>query len=184
MESIKLQTPLTIEDTAKLRAGQTCLLNGIIYTARDSAHKRLVEMLEKGEKLPFDPRGQLIYYVGPCPAPPGRVIGSAGPTTSTRMDVYTPAMLAAGVRGVIGKGDRSQEVIQALVQYKAVYLAAIGGAGALIAKSIVQAEVVAFPDLGPEAVHRLLVKDMPAVVVIDSLGQNFYTLGREEYSKR
>jgi len=184
MEPIKLQTPLTIEDTAKLRAGQTCLLNCIIYTARDSAHKRLVEMLEKGEELPFDPRGQLIYYVGPCPAPPGRVIGSAGPTTSTRMDVYTPAMLAAGVRGVIGKGDRSQEVIQALVQYKAVYLAAIGGAGALIAKSIVQAEVVAFPDLGPEAVHRLLVKDMPAVVVIDSLGQNFYTLGREEYSKR
>jgi fumarate hydratase subunit beta len=184
MEPIKLQTPLTIEDTAKLRAGQTCLLNGIIYTARDSAHKRLVEMLDKGEKLPFDPQGQLIYYVGPCPAPPGRVIGSAGPTTSTRMDVYTPAMLAAGVRGVIGKGDRSQEVIQALMQYKAVYLAAIGGAGALIAKSIVQAEVVAFPDLGPEAVHRLLVKDMPAVVVIDSLGQNFYTLGRAEYSKR
>ncbi|HBS92500.1 MAG TPA: TRZ/ATZ family protein, partial [Firmicutes bacterium] len=149
-----------------------------------SAHKRLVEMLEKGEKLPFDPQGQLIYYVGPCPAPPGRVIGSAGPTTSTRMDIYTPAMLAAGVRGVIGKGDRSQEVVQALMQHKAVYFGAIGGAGALIAKSIVQAEVVAFPDLGPEAVHRLQVKEMPVVVVIDSLGQNFYTLGRAEYSKR
>ncbi|HBI56126.1 MAG: Fe-S-containing hydro-lyase [Eubacteriales bacterium] len=184
MEPIKLQTPLTVEDTARLRAGQTCLLSGIIYTARDSAHKRLVEMLEKGEKLPFDPQGQLIYYVGPCPAPPGRVIGSAGPTTSTRMDIYTPAMLAAGVRGVIGKGDRSQEVVQALMQHKAVYFGAIGGAGALIAKSIVQAEVVAFPDLGPEAVHRLQVKEMPVVVVIDSLGQNFYTLGRAEYSKR
>lgn len=184
MEPIKLQTPLTVEDTAALRAGQTCLISGVIYTARDSAHKRLVEMLEKGEKLPFDPRGQLIYYVGPCPAPPGRVIGSAGPTTSTRMDVYTPAMLAAGVRGVIGKGDRSQEVVQALMQHKAVYFGAIGGAGALIAKSIVQAEVVAFPDLGPEAVHRLQVKEMPAIVIIDSLGQNFYTLGRAEYSKR
>ncbi len=184
MEPIKLQTPLIVEDTARLRAGQTCLLSGIIYTARDSAHKRLVEMLEKGEKLPFDPQGQLIYYVGPCPAPPGRVIGSAGPTTSTRMDIYTPAMLAAGVRGVIGKGDRSQEVVQALMQHKAVYFGAIGGAGALIAKSIVQAEVVAFPDLGPEAVHRLQVKEMPVVVVIDSLGQNFYTLGRAEYSKR
>jgi fumarate hydratase subunit beta len=129
MEPIKLQTPLTVEDTARLRAGQTCLLSGIIYTARDSAHKRLVEMLEKGEKLPFDPQGQLIYYVGPCPAPPGRVIGSAGPTTSTRMDIYTPAMLAAGVRGVIGKGDRSQEVVQALMQHKAVYFGAGGRSG-------------------------------------------------------
>lgn len=184
MEPIRLQTPLTVADTAALRAGQTCLISGIIYTARDSAHKRLVEMLEKGEELPFAPRGQLIYYVGPCPAPPGRVIGSAGPTTSTRMDVYTPAMLAAGVRGVIGKGDRSQEVVQALMQHKAVYFGAIGGAGALIAKSIVQAEVVAFPDLGPEAVHRLQIKEMPAIVIIDSLGQNFYTLGRAEYSKR
>lgn len=184
MEAIRLQTPLTAEDTAKLRAGQTCLISGTIYTARDSAHKRLVELLEKGEELPFDPRGQLIYYVGPCPAPPGKVIGSAGPTTSVRMDVYTPALLAAGVRGVIGKGDRGQQVVQALMKHKAVYFAAIGGAGALIAKTVTQAEVVAFPDLGPEAVHRLEVKDMPAIVVIDSLGQNFYTLGRKEYSKR
>lgn len=184
MEPIRLQTPLTVEDTAKLRAGQTCLISGIIYTARDSAHKRLVELLEKGEELPFDPRGQLLYYVGPCPAPPGKVIGSAGPTTSVRMDVYTPALLAAGVRGVIGKGDRGQQVVQALMDNKAVYFAAIGGAGALIAKSVVEAEVVAFPDLGPEAVHRLKVQDMPVIVVIDSLGQNFYTLGRKEYSKR
>ncbi len=184
MEPIRLQTPLNVEDTAKLRAGQTCLINGIIYTARDSAHKRLVQLLEKGEELPFDPRGQLIYYVGPCPAPPGKVIGSAGPTTSVRMDVYTPALLEVGVRGVIGKGDRSQQVVQALMDNKAVYFAAIGGAGALIAKSVIQAEVIAFPDLGPEAVHRLEVKDMPAVVVIDSLGQNFYNLGRKEYSKR
>ncbi|MGI6362395.1 MAG: Fe-S-containing hydro-lyase [Bacillota bacterium] len=184
MEPIRLQTPLTVEDTAKLRAGQTCLISGIIYTARDSAHKRLVELLEKGEELPFDPRGQLLYYVGPCPAPPGKVIGSAGPTTSVRMDVYTPALLAAGVRGVIGKGDRGQQVVQALMDNKAVYFAAIGGAGALIAKSVVEAEVVAFLDLGPEAVHRLKVQDMPVIVVIDSLGQNFYTLGRKEYSKR
>lgn len=184
MEAIRLQTPLTVEDTAKLRAGQTCLISGNIYTARDSAHKRLVELLGKGEELPFDPRGQLLYYVGPCPAPPGKVIGSAGPTTSVRMDVYTPALLAAGVRGVIGKGDRGQQVVQALMDNKAVYFAAIGGAGALIAKSVVEAEVVAFPDLGPEAVHRLKVQDMPVIVVIDSLGQNFYTLGRKEYSKR
>lgn len=184
MEPIRLQTPLTVEDTAKLRAGQTCLISGIIYTARDSAHKRLVELLEKGEELPFDPRGQLLYYEGPCPAPPGKVIGSAGPTTSVRMDVYTPALLAAGVRGVIGKGDRGQQVVQALMDNKAVYFAAIGGAGALIAKSVVEAEVVAFLDLGPEAVHRLKVQDMPVIVVIDSLGQNFYTLGRKEYSKR
>jgi fumarate hydratase subunit beta len=143
-----------------------------------------VELLEKGEELPFDPRGQLLYYVGPCPAPPGKVIGSAGPTTSVRMDVYTPALLAAGVRGVIGKGDRGQQVVQALMDNKAVYFAAIGGAGALIAKSVVEAEVVAFLDLGPEAVHRLKVQDMPVIVVIDSLGQNFYTLGRKEYSKR
>lgn len=184
MEPVKLETPLSVEETARLRAGQTCLINGIIYTARDAAHKRLVEMLERGEDLPFDLRGQLIYYVGPCPAPPGRVIGSAGPTTSTRMDVYTPAVLEAGVRGVIGKGDRSQEVVQAMVKHKAVYLGAIGGAGALMARQIFEAEVVAFPELGPEAVHRLLVREMPAVVIIDSLGQNFYTLGREKFSKR
>lgn len=184
METIRLTTPLLVEETSVLRAGQSCLISGIIYTARDAAHKRLVEMMTKGEELPIDLKGQLIYYVGPCPAPPGRVIGSAGPTTSTRMDIYTPAVLAAGVRGVIGKGDRSKEVVQALVEHKAVYLGAIGGAGALIARHVLEAEVVAFPELGPEAIHRLLVKDMPAVVIIDSLGQNFYTLGRAKFSKR
>ena len=143
MEPIRLQTPLTVEDTAKLRAGQTCLISGIIYTARDSAHKRLVELLEKGEELPFDPRGQLRYYVGPCPAPPGKVIGSAGPTTSVRMDVYT-GFAGSRSAGVIGKGDRGQQVMQALMDNKAVYFAAIGGAGALIPKSVVEAEVVAF----------------------------------------
>lgn len=183
METIRLTTPLSVEETSVLRAGQSCLISGIIYTARDAAHKRLVEMMTKGEELPIDLKGQLIYYVGPCPAPPGRVIGSAGPTTSTRMDIYTPAVLAAGVRGVIGKGDRSKEVVQALVEHKAVYLGAIGGAGALIARHVLEAEVVAFPELGPEAIHRLLVKDMPAVVIIDSLGQNFYTLGRAKFSK-
>lgn len=183
MEPIKLCTPLRVEDTAALRAGQTCLLSGIVYTARDSAHKRLVELLTQGEELPFQPQGQLIYYVGPCPAPPGRVIGSAGPTTSARMDIYTPPLLAAGIRGVIGKGDRDATVVQALMDYKAVYFGAIGGAGALIAKTIIEAEVVAFPDLGPEAVHRFLVQDLPLVVIIDSLGQNFYTLGRAQHSK-
>lgn len=184
METIKLTTPLSLEETAALQAGQSCLISGTIYTARDAAHKRLVDLMEQGHRLPMELQGQVIYYVGPCPAPPGRVIGSAGPTTSTRMDAYTPALLAAGVRGVIGKGDRSPEVVQALVEHKAVYFAAIGGAGALIARQIIEAEVVAFPELGPEAVHRLKVKDMPVVVVIDSKGQNYYTLGRRKYSKR
>lgn len=184
MKAIKLETPLTVEETAGLRAGQTCLLNGIIYTARDAAHKRLVEMMDKGEELPFHVGGQLIYYVGPCPASPGQVIGSAGPTTSTRMDAYTPALLAAGVRGVIGKGDRSPEVVEALKKHRAVYFGAIGGAGALISRQIIAAEVVAFPELGPEAIHKLQVQDLPVVVVIDSQGQNYYTLGRAQFSKR
>lgn len=182
MEPIKLKTPLTKEVVGQLRAGQSCLVSGVIYTARDAAHKRLVEMLERGEELPFSPEGQLIYYVGPCPAPPGRPLGAAGPTTSARMDIYTPTLLAAGVRGVIGKGDRSPEVVQALKEYGAVYFGAIGGAGALIAKTVVAAQVLAYPDLGPEAVHRLEVRDMPLVVIIDSLGQNFYTLGRAKYA--
>lgn len=183
-EPLRLETPLSVAATAALRAGETCLINGNIYTARDSAHKRLVEMVAAGQELPFNPAGQLLYYVGPTPAPPGRVAGAAGPTTSARMDVYTPSLLALGLRGVIGKGDRSQEVVQALVKHKAVYFGAIGGAGALIAKTIIEAEVVAFPDLGAEAIHRFYVRDMPVVVVIDSLGQNFYTLGRAQYSKR
>lgn len=183
MNAVRLETPLSVEQTARLEAGETCLISGIIYTARDAAHKRLVDLLEKGEKMPFALEGQLIYYVGPCPAPPGKVIGSAGPTTSTRMDVYTPPLLAKGVRGVIGKGDRGPEVVQALMEHKAVYFGAIGGAGALIARHIIEAEVVAFPELGPEAVHKLKVRDLPVVVVIDSLGRNFYALGREKYSK-
>lgn len=183
MDSIKLTTPLTINQTAELKAGQACLISGIIYTARDAAHKRLVELMDKGEELPIDLEGQVIYYVGPCPAPPGRVIGSAGPTTSVRMDAYTGAMLKAGVRGVIGKGDRSADVVKSLVEEKAVYFGAIGGAGALIAKHIQEAEVVAFPELGPEAIHRLLVKDLPVVVIIDSNGDNFYELGRRNFSK-
>lgn len=184
MEAINLKTPLSVEEVTALEAGQTCLLSGIIYTARDAAHKRLVDLMEEGAGLPFELQDQVIYYVGPCPAPPGRVIGSAGPTTSTRMDVYTPTLLAAGVRGLIGKGDRSPEVVQALVKHNAVYFGAIGGAGALIADHIIAAEVVAFPELGPEAVHRLQVEDLPVVVVIDSRGQNYYTLGRQKFSKR
>jgi fumarate hydratase subunit beta len=143
-----------------------------------------MDLMDKGEELPIELEGQVIYYVGPCPAPPGRVIGSAGPTTSVRMDAYTPTILAAGVRAVIGKGDRSLKVVQSLVDNKAVYLGAIGGAGALIARHIHEAEVVAFPELGPEAVHRLRVKDLPVVVIIDSQGNNYYTLGRQQFSKR
>ena len=184
MDSISLETPLSVDQIAELRAGQTCLLSGIIYTARDAAHKRLMDLMDKGEELPIELEGQVIYYVGPCPAPPGRVIGSAGPTTSVRMDAYTPTILAAGVRAVIGKGDRSLKVVQSLVDNKAVYLGAIGGAGALIARHIHEAEVVAFPELGPEAVHRLRVKDLPVVVIIDSQGNNYYTLGRQQFSKR
>ncbi|MTI96883.1 MAG: Fe-S-containing hydro-lyase [Firmicutes bacterium] len=184
MEATKLKTPLTREQTAKLEAGQSCLLSGTIYTARDAAHKRLVELLDNGQSLPVDLAGQVIYYVGPCPAPPGKVIGSAGPTTSMRMDSYTPAILKAGVRAVIGKGDRGPEVVEALKEQGAVYLGAIGGAGALIARHIRKAEVVAFPDLGPEAIHRLEVEDLPVIVLIDSAGNNFYRIGRNNFTSR
>jgi len=183
MGSIKITTPLNRESAAQLKAGESILLSGVIYTARDAAHKRLVDLLAQGQPLPFDIQGQVIYYVGPSPAPPGRVIGSAGPTTSTRMDAYTPRLLAAGMLGIIGKGDRSPGVVESLVQHGGVYFGAVGGAGALIARCITEAEVVAFPDLGAEAVHRLKVEKMPLVVLIDSKGENFYRLGRSQYAK-
>jgi fumarate hydratase subunit beta len=166
-----------------LEAGDRVLISGIIYTGRDAAHKRLAEMMEKGEELPLDLRGQVIYYVGPCPAKPGKVIGSAGPTTSGRMDSYTPLLLDNGLKGMIGKGIRSEEVIRSIVKNRAVYFAAIGGAGALLAQAIKEAEVVAFEDLGPEAVYRLRVKDFPAVVVIDKQGNNLYNTGKEKYKQ-
>ncbi len=178
-----LTTPLSEEDVRKLRAGDEVYLSGIIYTARDAAHKRLVEMIEKGEELPFPLEGSVIYYVGPAPAPPGKPIGSAGPTTSYRMDAYSPILIAHGQRGMIGKGERGPEVVEAMKKYGAVYFAATGGAAALIAKSIVSAEVIAFPELMSEAIRRLEVKDFPVIVAQDSYGGNMYREGVEKYKR-
>jgi fumarate hydratase subunit beta len=157
------------------------LLSGVLYVARDAAHKRMVEALEKSKPLPFDIKGQTLYYMGPSPAPPGRVIGSAGPTTSARMDVYTPRLLAAGLKGMVGKGVRSKEARDAMRKHKAVYLAAIGGAGALISKTIIKSEVIAYPELGPEAILKLEVKDFPATVINDIYGGDLYTEGKKKY---
>jgi fumarate hydratase subunit beta len=173
--------PLTAETLADLKAGDNVLLCGVLYVARDAAHRRMVEALDRGEPLPFDIKGQTIYYTGPSPAPLGRIIGSAGPTTSARMDIYTPRLLAAGLRAMIGKGVRSQEVRDAMKKHRAVYLAAVGGVGALISRSIVSSEVVAYTDLGPEAVLRLEVKNFPAVVINDIRGADLYTEGKAKY---
>lgn len=179
--TIHINAPLTEEAIGSLKAGDTVSISGTIYTARDAAHKRMIALLEEGKELPFDIQGQVIYYVGPCPAKPGQVIGSAGPTTSSRMDAYAPKLIELGLKGMIGKGLRSKEVVQAMTQKGAVYFGAIGGAGALIARSIVKEEVIAFPELGPEAVRKLEVKDFPAVVIIDRQGNNLYESGREAY---
>jgi len=176
-----LQTPLCNEEVKKLRAGDIVNISGIIYTARDAAHKRMIGMLEEGKSLPFDIKDQIIYYVGPCPAKPGEVIGSAGPTTSGRVDAYTPKLIELGLRGMIGKGLRDNSVIEAMKRYGAVYLGAIGGAGALIAKTIVQEEIIAFPDLGTEALRKLAVKEFPVTVIIDSLGNNLYETGKKMF---
>ena len=178
---IRLETPLTQDKVAMLKAGDNVLISGIVYTARDAAHKKMVEALDRGDALPFDVKDQIIYFVGPAPAKEGQVIGSAGPTTSGRMDAYSPIMIGQGLTGMIGKGLRSEEVIEAMKKYGAVYFGAIGGAGALIAKRIVAAEVIAFPELGPEAVRRLEVKDFPAIVIIDSQGNNLYETGKAMY---
>ncbi|MBT9172755.1 MAG: Fumarate hydratase class I, anaerobic [Syntrophomonadaceae bacterium] len=176
-----LKAPLTDEDVLQLRAGDNVLISGVIYTGRDAAHKKLVDLLEAGKPLPVDLRGQMIYYVGPAPAKPGKVIGSAGPTTSGRMDAYTPALLALGLKACIGKGSRSQEVKDALVRCKGLYLAATGGAAALLAKTVSKAEVVAYPELGAEAIYRLEVADFPATVVNDAFGGDVYEAGRRQY---
>ncbi|MDY2624939.1 MAG: Fe-S-containing hydro-lyase [Coriobacteriales bacterium] len=172
---------LTPELAASLSAGDQVLYSGVIYTARDAAHKRLVELLEKGEPLPFDPANAIIYYAGPAPAKPGQVIGSVGPTSSYRMDPYTPQLLEAGVRGLIGKGRRDQSVVDALVRTGGVYFAAIGGLGALIAKCVADSVTVAYEDLGTEAIRRMVVVDMPLTVVIDSRGNNLYEQGPAAY---
>lgn len=179
--TIKIATPLTEDKARKLKAGDFVLITGTIYTSRDAAHKRMVEALAAGEKLPVDFKDQIIYYVGPTPAKPGQAIGSAGPTTSSRMDAYAPRMLEEGLRGMIGKGYRSPAVVDAMKKHGAVYFAATGGAAALIAKTIKKYEVLAYEDLGPEALARLTVEDFPAIVVIDSEGRNFYEQGQEKY---
>lgn len=184
MERKKVVLPLSDQQVKMLRAGELLSLSGTLYTARDAAHKRMDEALKSGRPLPFDLTGQTLYYVGPCPAGPGQVIGSAGPTTSGRMDRYTPLLLEHGLRAMIGKGYRQTAVIDAMKRYGAVYFGATGGAGALLASHIVASEVVAWPDLGTEAVRRLTVQDFPVVVLIDAEGRNLYTLGRAKYQKK
>ncbi len=183
MEKLSIQTPLTIETVKTLKAGDQVLISGTIYTGRDAAHMRLNEALSKGEKLPFELENQIIYYVGPAPAKPGEVIGSAGPTTSYRMDGLTVPLLAKGLRGMIGKGSRSPEVVEGMKTYGAVYFAAIGGAGALIANSVKACKVIAYEDLGAEAIHELQVVDFPAIVVIDMAGNDLYQSERAKYAK-
>ncbi len=179
----KITTPLTEETVRNLVAGDTVLFTGIIYTGRDLAHKKLTDAIKAGEKLPFDLAGAVIYYVGPSPAKPGKPIGSAGPTTSYRMDAYSPLLIEHGLRGMIGKGNRTKPVLDAIREHHAVYFAAVGGAAALIARSIKQAKVIAYPDLGPEAVHELVVEDFPAVVVNDIAGGDLYEQGVAKYRK-
>ena len=179
--AIELKVPMSAETARSLHAGDSCLLSGVIYTARDAAHKRLCALADEGKPLPFDPEGSVIYFVGPSPAKPGQVIGSAGPTTSYRMDAYSPTMIKLGQTGMIGKGKRSFEVIEAMKQYGAVYFGAIGGCGALLSQCIKKAEIIAYEDLGAEAVRRLEVENLPVIVVIDAEGNNLYETGRREY---
>ena len=179
----KISVPASEQELKKLKAGDSVLLSGTVYTARDAAHKRICECLDRGERPPFDLNGSAVYYVGPTPEHDGCCIGSAGPTTSGRMDAYSPSLLDAGLKIMIGKGNRSDEVVRSMIRNGAVYLAAIGGAGALMAASIEEAELVCWEDLGCEAVRRLTVKDMPLTVAIDSEGNDLYRLGRAQYLK-
>jgi fumarate hydratase subunit beta len=182
-EVIKISTPLTVEKTKKLKAGDKVYLSGTIYTARDAAHARLIEAIKNDQALPFDLKDQILYYVGPAPAKEGHVIGSAGPTTSYRMDDLTIPLLQLGLKGMIGKGIRSAEVIQGIQENKAIYFAAIGGAGALIADCIQKSEIIAYEDLKTEAIRKLEIKDMPLYVVIDSDGNNLYAIEREKFKR-
>jgi len=173
----KLQPPLTKDDVASLRAGDEVSISGAIYTARDMAHKRLCEVIEAGEQLPLELEGAIIYFVGPTPARPGKVIGAAGPTTSSRMDAFSPRLIAKGLRAMIGKGYRGEEVREALKKYGAAHLSAIGGAGALLSKHIVSSEIIAYEDLGTEAIRKLEVVDFPAIVAYDAQGRSVYERG-------
>lgn len=179
--SISIKTPFTREDAISLKAGDSCLISGVIYTARDAAHKRLCDLVAQGKELPLDIKDSIIYYVGPTPAKPGQTIGSAGPTTSYRMDAYSPDLIALGQTGMIGKGKRGAEVVDAMKKHGAVYFGAIGGCGALLSKCIKKAEVIAYDDLGAEAIRRLEVENFPVIVVIDSMGNNLYETGRKSY---
>lgn len=181
MKTLDIKSPLDEETIKELKAGDQVSITGVIYTARDAAHKRLVEALDKGEKLPFDITNQIVYYMGPSPAKPGHVIGSAGPTTSGRMDSYAPRLMAVGLKGMIGKGNRSQAVKDAMKKYKVVYFAAIGGAGVLASKSIKKAEVIAYEDLGAEAIRRLEVENFPATVINDIYGGDLYEEGKAKF---
>lgn len=178
---MKLTTPLKDSDIEKLKIGDKVLLNGVVYTGRDACHKRLAELLDKGKELPIDIKGQIIYYVGPAPAKPGKVIGSCGPTTSYRMDPYAPSLIAKGLKAMIGKGPRSLEVIKALKSYKAVYFVAVGGAGALIAQCVKKQDIIAYQDLGPEAIHRLEVDNFPVIVANDCYGKDLFKEGVDKY---
>ena len=182
-KTIKLTPPLIDQDVMQLEIGDKVLVTGVIYTARDAAHKRLIDLINAGKPLPMEIKGQILYYVGPSPARPGRVIGAAGPTTSYRMDSYAPTLIKLGLKAMIGKGKRSPEVILAMQEYKSVYLGAAGGAGALISQCIKAAEVVAFPELGPEAVHRLEVEDLPTIVINDCQGRDLYEVGVKQYAR-
>ncbi len=183
MAEYSLTTPLKDGDIMKLKAGDKVSLSGTVYTARDAAHKRLVDLLDEGKKLPIPIEGQVIYYVGPSPTPPGRAIGSAGPTTSYRMDPYAPRLLENGLKGMIGKGARNEAVVEAMKKNTAVYFAATGGAAALISRSITAAEVVAYDDLGAEAIRKLTVKDFPLIVAQDCHGANVYEEGQKKYRR-
>ena len=183
MPEYSLKTPLAPEDVDRLRAGDKVSITGFIYTARDAAHKRLVDLIRDGKALPLPLEGEIIYYVGPSPTPPGRPIGSAGPTTSYRMDPYAPILIEHGLRGMIGKGERAQGVVEAMKKYGAVYFAATGGAAALISKRITKAEIIAYPELGAEAINKLTVENFPVIVAQDRHGGNIYRDGQKQYAK-
>ena len=182
-EPVRISAPLTDDVVEKLKAGDKVLITGVMYTARDAAHKRLIDLLNAGKELPLDLKGQIIYYVGPTPEKPGEVIGSAGPTTSGRMDAYTPRLIELGLKGMVGKGARNKEVRDSIIAHKAVYMAAVGGAAALIRRSIKKAEIIAYEDLGPEAIRRLEVVDFPAIVVNDVYGGDLFLQGVEKFRR-
>ena len=183
MEIRRITTPLGDDVIEALKSGEKILISGYIYTARDAAHKRFIDTLNEGKELPFDIKNQVIYYCGPSPAPPGKVIGACGPTTSSRMDLYAPKLLSLGLKGMIGKGKRSQTVKDAITQYRAIYFGATGGAGALLSKSVVSSEIIAYEELGPEAVRKLGLKDMPLFVINDIYGNDLYETGMLKYEK-